>query len=142
MEYIKTVNSILSKLTQQLPIVQKGDILETFKTVYHNKNNKIKNIIIEDVEMSVPISTSRAAKNLMKKDGSLLASIYNDMNSGDILKVVNINGTKLYCKNLSIKEEYRQEIVIDKLDILQENYKIIERQSKRLKTSLEKLNIL
>jgi hypothetical protein len=141
MEYKKTINSILSKLTQQLPIVKENDLLETFKTIYHNTNNKIKNIIIEDVEMSIPIVASRATKNLMKKDGSLLASIYNDMNSGDILKVIKTNGTKLYCENLSIKPEYRQEIIIDKLNILKEEYKLIERTSQRLKKSIEKLNI-
>lgn len=141
MEYTKTINSILKKLTQQLPIIKENDLLETFKTIYHNKNNKIKNIIIENIEMSIPIVASKATKNFMKKDGSLLASIYNDMNSGDLLKVIKINGTKLYCENLSIKPEYRQEIIIDKLSILKEEYKLIERTSQRLKKSIEKLNI-
>lgn len=141
MEYIKTINSILSKMEEHLPIVKIGDLLETFNTTYYNKGQEIENIVIEEVEMSIPIATSQAAKNLMAKDGSLLASIYNDTKSGDILKIVNIDGTKIYCENLSVKPEYKREIIISKLDVLQERYKLIERQSRRLKDSIEKLNL-
>jgi hypothetical protein len=63
------------------------------------------------------------------------------MDSGDILRVKETKATKLYCENISLKSEYRQEIIIDKLDVLQQSFKIIERQSIRLKDSIDKLNL-
>ena len=123
MQYKQTLNNILSRMSEEVPIIKDGDILETFKTLYPNLDEKRRNIIIEGMEMTRPLACSQNAKSMMREDGSSLLQIFTDLNRGDILKVKSIDGNKILVTNLSIREEYRIDFEIDKLDVLKKNFK-------------------
>lgn len=143
MKYEKTLNGILSKLKDEVPIVQEGDIIETFKTVYPSCDvpRERKNIVIESVEMTKPLAASKSAKEMMKKDGSSLVNIYKDLNRGDILRVKCIDGNSVKVENISLYEKYEEDFIIDKIDILKKNFIVIQRRSSELNESLKVLGL-
>ena len=53
MQYEKTINKILQKLSKELPIAEEGDLLETQKTLYPSGSlpREEKNIIINSTEV-------------------------------------------------------------------------------------------
>ena len=89
--------------------------------------------------MTQPLATSQSAKQMMTKDGSLMSEIYLDITKGDLLRVVEIKGSNIICENISMKEEYRREVVISKVDILMKDFNVVERVSASLKPVLERL---
>ena len=138
MQYEKTLNKILEKISKEIPIAEPGDILETQKTIYPKSSipREEKNIIINSTEVTPPLACSKEWKNLMLKEKTILCQIYKDFNRGDILKVKNINGSKVIVENLSIEEEFE----IDKIEIIKKNFNVIKRKSIELIKSLEKIN--
>jgi hypothetical protein len=141
MKYRNTLNEIMNSLKKEVPIIEDGDILETFSTIYpdYSIKRKEKNVIIEGTEMTVPLAASQSAKDMMKKDGSTLLKIYKDVNRGDILKVKKIEGNKITVENSSLKEEFRKDFVIDKFDIMKKNFVVIQRRSADLTESLKNI---
>lgn len=139
-----TINSILKKLEETMPIIKEDDIVETMKNQYPNfdvpKNKR--NIILNGVEMTMPYALSKDAKSLLKKDNSPLLEIYRDLDRGDILLIKSNGENRIIAENLSIKEEYRKPFEIEKLDVMKGNYNIIKRKSLDLLKTLEKLDIL
>ena len=142
MQYEKTLNKILEKISKEIPIAEPGDILETQKTIYPKSSipREEKNIIINSTEVTPPLACSKEWKNLMLKEKTILCQIYKDFNRGDILKVKNINGSKVIVENLSIEEEFRKDFEIDKIEIIKKNFNVIKRKSIELIKSLEKIN--
>lgn len=136
--YKQTINKILKRLSAQVPFVENGDIIETFKTVYPECNNG--NIVLEGIEMTAPLTCSKEWKKLLIKEESPLLKIYKELNRGDLLKVNKIINNKVFVENISISEEYRKEFCIDKIDIVKKNFNVVKRVSVDLLNSLQKLN--
>lgn len=125
-----TLERLLKEMSNNIPLIKEGDVIETIKTVYPSaetpKNEK--NIVIEGTEMTVPKASSKKTKKMLVKEESLLLSIFNETTRGDLLKVISINKNKIYCENLSVKKEIiNNTLTIDKIDILRGDYKLIQR---------------
>lgn len=138
-----TICEILNRLEKQLPIIEEGDIIETLRTEYPKPDEKRerKNIILEGVEMTPPFATSRESKEMLKKDKSKLVQIYKDLERGDILLVKTVKDNKIIVENLSIKEEFRKNFEIEKLDVIKGRFNVIKRKSIDLIKTLEKLTV-
>ena len=138
-----TICEILNRLEKQLPIIEEGDIIETLRTEYPKPDEKRerKNIILEGVEMTPPFATSRESKEMLKKDKSKLVQIYKDLERGDILLVKTVKDNKIIVENLSIKEEFRKDFEIEKLDVIKGRFNVIKRKSIDLIKTLEKLTV-
>lgn len=141
MQYEKTINKILQRLSKEVPFAEVGDILETQKTIYPNPNapREEKNIIIDSLEVTPPLACSREWKKLLLKEKAALCQIYKDFDRGDILKVKKVDGTKIIVENLSIDEEFKREFEIDKLEIAKRNFSLVRRKSIELIRTLEKI---
>lgn len=141
MDNRNTIGKILNRLENQMPLVEEGDIIETIKTFFPSFNipRHDKNIIIEGVEMTMPFASSMETKMMLTRDKSLLLSIYKDTNRGDILSVKEVKPNKIVVENLSIKEEYRKDFEIEKLDIIKGNFNVVKRKSIDLIKTLNKL---
>ena len=141
MQYEKTINKILQKLSKELPIAEEGDLLETQKTLYPlgSLPREEKNIIINSTEVTPPLACSKEWKNLMEKEKAPLCQIYKDVSRGDILKVKKIEGCSLIVENLSIDEEFRKDFKIDKIEIAKKNFSLIRRKSIEIIRVLEQI---
>lgn len=144
MQYEKTINAILQKLSKEIPIAEIGDILETHRTLYPSpsESREDKNIIINCTEITPPLACSKEWKKAMLKDRAILCEIYRDFDRGDILKIKKINGNKVVVENISIEKEFRREFEIDKMEIVKKNFSLIRRKSVELLRGLEKLEII
>lgn len=141
MQYEKTLNKILQRLSKEIPIAEIGDILETNKTLFPDAAlpREEKNIIVDSLEITAPLACSKEWKNILLKERACLCQIFRDFNRGDILKVLKIKGNKVIVENLSIEPEFRKEFEIDKIEIVKKNFNLIRRKSIELIRSLEKL---
>jgi hypothetical protein len=141
MQYEKTLNKIMQRLSKEVPIVEIGDIFETEETLFPEASvpREEKNIIINSTEMTPPLACNKEWKMFMLKDESVLCEIYREFDRGDILKVKRIEGNKVFVENLSIEEEFRKEFSIDKVDIIKKKFNLVKRKSIGLLKSLEKL---
>jgi len=129
-----TLKNLLKEMSENIPIIKEGDIIETIKTLYPSSNisKKEKNIIIEGIEMTKPLATSKRTKKVFIKEKSPLLEMFNELTRGDLLKVEKIIDNKIFCENISIKENFKNNIidtklVINKLDILRGDYKLVQR---------------
>jgi len=129
-----TLKNLLKEMSENIPIIKEGDIIETIKTLYPSSNisKKEKNIIIEGIEMTRPLVTSKRTKKVFIKEKSPLLEMFNELTRGDLLKVEKIIDNKIFCENISIKENFKNNIidtklVINKLDILRGDYKLVQR---------------
>jgi len=134
-----TLKNLLKEMSENIPIIKEGDIIETIKTLYPSSNisKKEKNIIIEGIEMTKPLATSKRTKKVFIKEKSPLLEIFNELTRGDLLKVEKIIDNKIFCENISIKENVMNNIintklVINKLDILRGDYKLVQRGKSKI----------
>lgn len=141
MDSRNTIGKILNKLESQLPLVEDGDIIETSKTFYPSCNTpkEEKNIVLNGISMTAPLATSRETKNMLDKEKSPMLEIFKDVDRGDILIVKDVNANKIIVENLSIKEEYRKQFEIEKLDVIKGNFNVIRRKSIDLIKTLNRL---
>ena len=141
MQYEKTINKILQRLSKELPIAEVGDLLETQKTLYPlgSLPREDKNIIIDSMEVTPPLACSQEWKKLLLKEKAPLCQIYKDMTRGDILRVKRIDKCGLIVENLSIDDEFRKEFKIDKVEIAKKNFSLIRRKSIEIARTLEKI---
>jgi len=63
--------------------------------------------------------------------------MFNELTRGDLLKVEKIIDNKIFCENISIKENFKNNIidtklVINKLDILRGDYKLVQRGKSKI----------
>jgi len=123
MQYEKTIKKILTKLSQNIPIAEIGDILETQKTIFPEASipREDKNIIIDGMEVTMPLACSRLWKNMLLKEESNLCQIYKEFDRGDILRIKKVLKAEVIVENLSIEEEFRRDFKIDKLEIAKKN---------------------
>lgn len=144
MQYEKTINQILQRLSKELPIAEVGDLLETQKTIYPlgSLPREEKNIIIESMEVTPPLACSKEWKKLLEKEKAPLCQIYKDMTRGDILKVKRIDSGYLIVENLSIDDEFRKDFKIGKIEIAKKNFSIIKRKSIEIIRVLENIDEL
>lgn len=143
MQYEKTINKILQRLSKELPIAEEGDLLETQKTLYPAGNllREDKNIIINSTEVTPPLACSKEWKKLLEKEKAPLCQIYKDFTRGDILKVKKIEDGYLIVENLSIDEEFKKEFKIDKIEIAKKNFSLIRRKSIEILRILENIGV-
>ena len=138
-----TINNILERLSKDIPIATENDIAEVIRTQYPSCEipRGERNIVLEGMEMTVPLCTSQETKKMLIRDRSPLLEIYKDLDRGDILVIKEAGDNELLVTNLSIKEEYRKPFKIEKLDIVKGNFNIIRRRSIDLIKTLERLEI-
>lgn len=138
MEYKNTINNILKRLEKDFEIVRKDDIAETFETLFLTKDFSNK-ILVEDREISIPLAASKETKKMLLDEKSPILKIYKDFERGDILLVKEAEDNKLLVENLSIKEEYRKDFYIEKVDILTKKFNVVKRKTINLINVLESL---
>lgn len=136
MEYHKTINEILKLLDTQIEIVKVGDLLETYKTQFIIKKN---NYVIKGIKMTVPTASSKQYKNFLIKEKSPLLEVFKDLGRGDVLVVQKIEKNKIYVKNTSLKDEYSNQFIIDKYQILKKEFRVIKRKSSELNKTINML---
>ena len=136
MEYHKTINEILKLLDTQIEIVKVGDLLETYKTQFIIKKN---NYVIKGIKMTVPTASSKQYKNFLIKEKSPLLEVFKDLGRGDVLVVQKIEKNKIYVKNTSLKDEYSNQLIIDKYQILKKEFRVIKRKSSELNKTINML---
>lgn len=141
MDKRNSISKILNRLENQIPIIEEGDIIETIKTIYPSSNlpKSEKNIILEDIEITMPLASSKESKLFLKKDKSILLEVYKDLDRGDILIVKEVKPNKIIVENCSLKEEYKKDFEIEKLDIIKGNFTVVKRRSVDLVKTLNKL---
>lgn len=141
MESRNTISNILSRLETQMPIISEGDIIETLRTEYPKPNvpKEIKNIILENIEMTMPFASSKENKMMLIKEKSPLLNIYKDLERGDILVVKCVGNNKILVENLSVKSQYRRDFEIEKLDIIKGRFNVVKRKSIDLIKTLNQL---
>ena len=107
MDSRNSISKILNRLENEMPMVEEGDIIETIKTIYPSLKipKKERNIVLEGVEMTMPLASSRESKMLLNKENSKLLNIFRDIDRGDILIVKEIHPNKIVVENCSLKEE-------------------------------------
>ena len=136
MKYEKTINDILKKINSEIEIVSPGDMLETCKTQFILRKN---NYVIDGIRMTVPSASSQQWKKILIKEKSPLLKAFKDITRGDVLVVEKIEKNKVYVKNISLKDEYSNPFVIDKLQILKKEFNVIKRRSLELSRTIDKL---
>lgn len=141
MQYEKTIRKILNKISRDIPIAEEGDILETQKTIFPDGSipREDKNIIVDGMEMTMPLACSKLWKNMLLKEKSSLCQVYKEFDRGDILRIKRIEKAKVVVENLSIEEEFRKEFKIDKIEIAKKNFLLIRRKSLELSRILERI---
>ena len=141
MDSRNSISKILNRLENEMPMVEEGDIIETIKTIYPSLKipKKERNIVLEGVEMTMPLASSRESKMLLNKENSKLLNIFRDIDRGDILIVKEIHPKKIVVENCSLKEEYKKDFEIEKLDIIKGNFNVVKRRSIDLIKTLNKL---
>lgn len=139
-----TLKNLLKEMSDNIPLIKEGDIIETIKTLYpsYNISKKEKNIIIEGIEMTRPLATSKRTKKVFIKEKSPLLEMFNELTRGDLLKVIKIIDNKIFCENISIKENITNnkldnKITINKLDILRGDYKLVQRGKNKITNLLK-----
>ena len=78
MDSRNSISKILNRLENEMPMVEEGDIIETIKTIYPSLKipKKERNIVLEGVEMTMPLASSRESKMLLNKENSKLLNIF------------------------------------------------------------------
>ena len=144
MQYEKTINQILQRLSKELPIAEVGDLLETQKTIYPlgSLPREEKNIVIESMEVTPPLACSKEWKKLLEKEKAPLRQIYKDLTRGDILRVKRVEDGYLIVENLSIDDEFRKDFRIGKIEIAKKNFSLIRRKSIEIIRVLENIDEL
>jgi hypothetical protein len=137
---IITLRLLLEDLKKDLPPFKVGEVFETMKSIYPPSTMKRieKNIIVEGIEITKPLAVSKKAKELFKKDKSVLSTFYVDFKKGDLLKVINVKNGVAICENVSIKNEFKElyyknqliEITIE--DVISNNVRQVKRNVKKI----------
>jgi hypothetical protein len=101
-----TINSLLTELKQKTPF-KEGMVFETLKSIYPKDDvpKDKKNIKIEEKTFTKPLALSRKDKGNAIKEHSSLVDFFKNVSRGDFLRVVKVDGQKVQCVNLSLKEE-------------------------------------
>lgn len=138
MEYKNTINNILKRLEKDFEIVNESDIAETFESFFLTKEIS-NNILIDGKEVTIPLASSKETKKILVEENSPILKVYKDLNRGDILLIKNIEGNKILVENLSIKEEYRKDFYIDKIDVLTKKFNVVKRKTVDLINTLNNI---
>lgn len=141
MDSRNSISKILNRLENEMPLVEEGDIIETIKTIYPSSKipKEERNIILEGIEMTMPMASSKESKLLLEREKSKLLEVYKDIDRGDILIVKKIHPNKIIVENCSVKDEYKKDFEIEKLDIIKGNFNVVKRRSIDLIKTLNKL---
>jgi len=142
---VLTLRNLLEELRKDLPPFKVGLIFETLKSIYPSTTMKRseKNIILEGVEITKPLAVSKKAKELFKKDHSVLLDFYADFCKGDLLKIINVVDGNAICENISIKPIYKEKyynkqyIIISYEDIVNGNVRQVKRLSESIRSLCE-----
>jgi len=138
MDKRKTLKGLLEEAKKEMCEVEIGQVYETMNSIYPDEHVLPfeKNIVVDDVRMTLPLACSSRAKKGFKKTGSSLNEMFKDGLKGDYLLVEKIVGEKVFCKNISITEDcynryYKvpnmRKIEINKNDIAKGNVKRVYR---------------
>ena len=114
-----TLRTLLEELKEKLPDLQKGQIFETLKSIYPDSEipKEKKNISIGNSTFTKPLALSKKDKSLLVKEESKMVGFFKNLTRGDFLKVIEVDGSKVKCINLSLKEDvlkkyYKEESIL------------------------------
>lgn len=133
-----TLQDLLEEAKEKISEVEKGQVYETLNSIYPDDSVSPfeKNVVINDVRMTLPLASSSRAKKEFRKNGSSLYEIFKDGIKGDYLLVEEVQKDKVICKNISISDDsfgkyYKspsmKKVVISKEDIVKGNVKRVYR---------------
>lgn len=133
-----TLESLLEEAKKELCEIEEGQVYETMNSIYPDDTISPfdKNVVINDVKMTLPLASSSRAKREFKKNGSSLKTLFKEGIKGDYLLVEKVEGENIICKNMSISEDYfekyykspsMQQVIITKEDIATGNVKRVYR---------------
>lgn len=133
-----TLEGLLEEVKREMCDVEVGQVYETMNSIYPDEHilPSDKNIVVDDVRMTLPLACSARAKRGFKKTGSSLNEMFKEGIKGDYLLVEKVSGERILCKNMSITEDSfnkyyvaptMKKIVITKNDIAKGNVKRVYR---------------
>jgi hypothetical protein len=133
-----TLESLLEEAKKEICEIEEGQVYETMNSIYPGDTISPfdKNVVINDVKMTLPLASSSRAKREFKKNGSSLKTLFKEGIKGDYLLVEKVEGENIICKNMSISEDYfekyykspsMQQVIITKEDIATGNVKRVYR---------------
>jgi len=133
-----TLESLLEEAKKEICEIEEGQVYETMNSIYPDDTISPfdKNVVINDVKMTLPLASSSRAKREFKKNGSSLKTLFKEGIKGDYLLVEKVEGENIICKNMSISEDYfekyykspsMQQVIITKEDIATGNVKRVYR---------------
>jgi len=133
-----TLESLLEEAKKEICEIEEGQVYETMNSIYPDDtiSSFDKNVVINDVKMTLPLASSSRAKREFKKNGSSLKTLFKEGIKGDYLLVEKVEGENIICKNMSISEDYfekyykspsMQQVIITKEDIATGNVKRVYR---------------
>lgn len=105
-----TLQQLLNEIKSTAPSFKVGQLFETLKSIYpdvHIPREK-KNITYKGTSFTKPLANSKKAKQTFLKEESPVADFFKNTTRGDFLQVVKIENKKVYCVNLSLKEDIRE----------------------------------
>lgn len=133
-----TLESLLEEAKKEICEIEEGQVYETMNSIYPDDTISPfdKNVVINDVKMTLTLASSSRAKREFKKNGSSLKTLFKEGIKGDYLLVEKVEGENIICKNMSISEDYfekyykspsMQQVIITKEDIATGNVKRVYR---------------
>ena len=140
---MNTLGSFLEEIKKEMSVsFETGQFFEVMKSIYPNEkvNESVKNFILDDQRMTIPLAVSQKAKKEFKKDNSPLYEFSKENSRGDLLEVVKVIGNRAKCVNRSLKEDiyskyYGKEemkyVIIEADDILNGTLKRVYRGIKK-----------
>jgi hypothetical protein len=110
-----TIRTLLEELKEQFPGFKKNQIFETLKSIYPDStiDKKKRNIKYNGRVLTKPLALNRKDKGILIKEESDLSKFFKEFSKGDFLKVVEVDGKKARCINLSMKKEICEEFYKD-----------------------------
>lgn len=133
-----TLEKLLNEAKERIGKIEKGQVYETMVSIYPKDNvpSSEKNVIVNDVKMTLPLASSSRAKREYNKSGCSLKEIFKEGAKGDYLLVEDVAGDDIICRNISIsKDKYdtlykypsMKKVTITKDDIVNGNVKRVYR---------------
>jgi len=110
-----TLQQLLEEIKEQTPRFEKGQFFEVQKSIYPNTDvsSDIKNVIIDESKMTLPLACSNKSKREFKRDKKVFYEFFKETTKGDFIEIVETDGFSAKCINRSLKEDALEKYYID-----------------------------
>ena len=102
---------------------------------------KFINVYNEDAYIISYLLNYKIINNKVGFPLSSLNKVINILDTNTINSNIKLTATSEYLENLSLKEEYRKDFEIEKIDVIKGRFNVIKRKSIDLLKTLEKLTV-